>query len=95
MLDGEAENLEADCGGRDVLIHGSRGHYRLRGGCRSVLVQGSANRIEAELQPGGRIGIGGDGVTLAYTLTRDGAPVQISVTGGRSEARPAQAPAPR
>jgi hypothetical protein len=46
-----------------------------------VNVQGRANHIEAELQVGARIVIGGDGVTLDYVPMSDGPPPLVSVTG--------------
>lgn len=91
VLDGDGQDIEVSCAARDVLIHGSGGHFRLRGGCRSVTVQGRDDRIEAELAAGGRIAIGGDAVTLVYTLVGDGAPAVVSVSGARSQATPGTA----
>jgi hypothetical protein len=86
VLDGEEQNRDIDCAGRNVLIHGSYGRFTLRGGCRSISVQGRANTIQAELQPGAPVSISGDAVTLNYTLTMDGPPPQVSVTGANSQA---------
>jgi hypothetical protein len=86
VLDGDDEDSDVACTGRDVLIHGSHSRYVLRGGCRSITVQGRANRIQAELQPGARIAVGGDAVTLDYTLTRPGPAPVVSVTGSGSQA---------
>jgi hypothetical protein len=86
VLDGEDQDRDVFCGGRDVLIHATGSRYRLRGGCRSVTVHGRANRIEAELQPGARISVGADDVRLDYALIREGPPPVVSVTGGGSEA---------
>jgi len=84
MLRGDGVTDALDCTGRNVLIEGNGDRYTLRGGCRSVTVQGHGNTVQAELQPGGRVAIGGDGDTLHYTLTQPGPPPLISVTGAAS-----------
>lgn len=86
VLDGDDQDRDIDCAARNVLIHGSGGRFTLRGGCRAVSVQGRANRIRAELVPGARVSIGGDAVTLDYTLTSDGPPPVVAVTGANSQA---------
>ena len=86
LLRGDGLRRRADCAGRNVLIEGNDGHFALTGGCRSVTVQGQGDVVQAELQPGGRIAIGGNGVTLHYRLTRNGPPPVISVTGSNSVA---------
>ena len=75
-----------DCAGRDVLIHEDGGRYRLVRGCRTVSVQGRDVSIDAELQPGARIAIGGAGVMLRYVLVAPGPPPVISVTATNSRA---------
>ena len=85
-LRGDGQHRDADCTGRNVLIDGSDGRFMLRGGCRSVTVRGDGDTIRAELAPGARIGIGGDGVTLHYTLTGVGPPPIVSITGRFSTA---------
>ncbi len=86
VLDGDMQTAEVDCARRDVLIHGDRGTYRLLHGCRSLSVQGRANRIDAELAPGARVSIGGADVDLSYVLIRPGPPPSLSVTGTNSRA---------
>ena len=75
-----------DCGGRDVLIHASYGHYALYGGCRSVTVDGTSTTILAELLPGAALAVGAAGVAINYVLTADGAPpvVQVTAPGERA-----------
>ena len=85
ILAGDSETNDVTCTGCDVLIHGSNSHYRLRGGVRSVTVEGHADQIQAELEPGAHIAINGDGVTLNYTLTREGLPPVVSITGNGNQ----------
>lgn len=86
VLDGSGQTQTADCNGRDVLIHGSSSQFTLTGGCRSISVQGRADHIQAQLQPGARVAIGGNSVTLSYTLTGPGPAPMVSVTGTNSAA---------
>lgn len=86
MLNGDAQNRELMCTGRNVLIEGSGGRFMLHGGCRSVTVHGDANTIEAEMLPGGRIAVSGDAVTLRYTPMAAGPPIVVSVSGAGSTA---------
>ena len=86
LLPGDGVTAALDCTGRNVMIEGNDVRYTLRGGCRSVTVQGHRNMVQAELQPGSRIAIGGDGDTVHYALTRPGPPPLISVTGAASRA---------
>jgi hypothetical protein len=95
-LSGDDTTLEADCAGRRVMIEGSRSVYHLVGGCSSIVVDGSENRIRAELQPGAHVVLAGADVTLDYVLTAAGPPPTITVSGAGSQARafshPATAP---
>jgi hypothetical protein len=86
LVEGDGETRIIDCAGRDVLIHGDGGTYRLTRGCHAISVQGRGHRIDAELQPGARIAIGGPDVTLRYVLIRPGAPALVSVTATNSHA---------
>jgi len=86
FLRGDGITRMADCAGRNVLIEGSDSRITLTGGCRSVTVQGHADTIVASLQPGARIAIAGDGVTLHYDLAAPGAAPIVSVTGRDSGA---------
>ncbi len=92
LLQGDAAARNVDCTGRNVLIEGSGRNDVLRGGCRSVTVQGRMDTVRAELQPGARIALGGDGITLHYTQTTPGPSPVISVTGNDSRALTASAP---
>ncbi len=86
VLTGDNQKRNIDCAGRDVLIEGSDGTFILRGGCRSVNVQGQDDSIDAVLLPGARLTIGGQGVTLHYTMASAGPPPVVSVTGAGSQA---------
>lgn len=68
------------CGGRDVFIHASYGHYDLRGGCRSLTVDGTSTTIVAELEPGAVVAVGASNVALNYVLVADGPPPRVRVT---------------
>ncbi len=85
VLGGESEASDVSCTSCDLLIRGSNSHYRLRGGLRSITVEGHADQIQAELEPGARIVINGDGVTLNYSQTRDGLPPVVSITGNGNQ----------
>ncbi len=71
-LVGDDEQRSLDCAGRDVVIHGVRSAYVLRGGCRSVAVSGSLDTIQAEMAPGGHIAVEGSGITVAWTVPSGG-----------------------
>ncbi len=68
------------CGGRDVLIRGDGLRTVLRGGCRSLTVQGASDTITAELLPGAAIAIGGPAVILNYVLVAEGPAPVVRVT---------------
>ena len=68
------------CGGRDVVIHASYSRYELRGGCRSLTVDGASTTVLAELRPGARLAVGAAGVAINYVLTEDGPPPSVRVT---------------
>lgn len=86
-LRGDDLQLDADCAARDVLIEGSRGSFRLHGGCRSVTLRGDLAVVQAELQPGGRVLIEGGGNLVAYALIRPGAVPTVTIRGVDSRAR--------
>lgn len=67
-LSGNDQTRIADCTGRDVLVRGLRSAYVLRGGCRSITVQGDLLTIQAEVMPGTRIAIDGAGVVVAWAM---------------------------
>ncbi|MDA8248488.1 MAG: hypothetical protein M0Z28_04860 [Rhodospirillales bacterium] len=94
VVRGDAVSRTIDCTGRNVLIEGNESSFTLRGGCRSVTVLGHADTVLAELQPGARIAIGGDAVTLRYRLTGGGPAPIISVTGSNSRALQVSSAAP-
>jgi hypothetical protein len=52
----------------------------LRGGCRSVTVEGRFDRITAELLPGAAVSIGGAAVLLNYVLVAQGPPPVVRTT---------------
>jgi len=77
------------CADRNVVIEASDGDFTLRGGCRSLTVQGHADHVQAELRPGAHVAIGGDRVAVRYTLApAGGAAPQISIIGAGSTVLP-------
>ena len=68
-LDGEDQQRLADCAGRDVTVTGSRSAYVLRGGCRSVTVNGELLTVQAELQPAAHLAITGQGDIIAWAVS--------------------------
>ena len=83
-LSGDNQRLDVDCTGGDVDIQGNRSAYTLRGGCRSLVAHGDGNTLRAELQPGARVEVEGNGTTLTYSLRGSGAEPQVVVRGNDS-----------
>jgi len=52
----------------------------LRGGCRSLTVEGQYDRITAELLPGAPVAISGVAVLLNYALVGEGPPPAVRTT---------------
>lgn len=84
-LTGDGAALDLDCAGRDVVIHGNKSAYTLRGGCRSLAASGDGNTIRAELRPDASAVISGNDTALAYTVLGAGDP-PVSVRGLGSHA---------
>ena len=80
-LDGSDDALAADCTDRDVTIRGDRSLYLLRGGCRSVTVQGNLVTVQAELRPGAAIVIAGHGSRVGWALNGKGRPPAATIHG--------------
>jgi hypothetical protein len=55
ILQSMGELLVRDCANRDVAVSGSDSDIVLVGGCRSVTVSGSGNKILAEIVGGGEL----------------------------------------
>lgn len=80
VLDGSLGERDVSCRGLDVVIRESEARYVLRGGCRSVTVEGRSDTVAAELLPAARLVIGGVGVVVNYVLVAEGAPPMVVVT---------------
>jgi hypothetical protein len=85
-LSGDNQNLDVDCGGREVDIQGNRSHYNLTGGCRAIVAHGDANTLRAELRPGARVEIEGNGTVLTYRVRGGGGDAAVTVRGNDSRA---------
>lgn len=83
-LDGSDEALAADCADRDVTVRGDRSLYLLRGGCRSVTIQGNLVIVQAELQPGASITIAGHGSRVGWAPSGPGRPPAATIHGEAS-----------
>ena len=84
VLSGDGQTQSVNCANRNVVIAASGSHYRLDGGCRSVTVDGNADTVRAELVPGARVTVGGNGVRFAFTLFGTGPEPTLTVTGNAS-----------
>jgi hypothetical protein len=85
-LSGDNQNLDVDCGGRDVDIQGNHSHYTLTGGCHALVAHGDGNTLRAELQPGARVEIEGNGTVLTYRVRGAGGDAAVTVRGNDSRA---------
>jgi hypothetical protein len=85
-LAGSEQSRDADCAGRDVTLTGSGDIVVLRGGCRSLTVNGDGNRVQAEVMPGTRITIVGSKSTVAFAILGTGPDPIVSVNGQGSDA---------
>ena len=84
-LTGDGATLDLDCTGREVVIHGTRSRYTLRGGCRSLAANGDGNRIVAEVRPDASLTVTGNDTDLSYSVLGSGEPA-ITVRGVNSRA---------
>jgi hypothetical protein len=80
-LDGDDQALAADCTGRDVTVHGNRAMYLLRGGCRSMTIDGHLIVVQAEMAPNAAITITGHGDRVAWALLGNGQPPSATIHG--------------
>lgn len=81
VVDGSSP-VDLNCAGRDVLLDGVGLRTVLRGGCRSLRIEGRSNMITAELLPGAQVVIGGPAVILNYVLVAEGPAPNVRVTPG-------------
>jgi hypothetical protein len=82
-LPGDDQSLATDCTGRDVTIHGTRSLYVLRGGCRSLTVDGGLDVVQAEMQPRAKIMVDGDGIIVSWALLDHG-PQPLAIAHGEA-----------
>ena len=80
-LRAEGEQRDVDCRGRDVAIEGSGDQYTLHGGCRSLSVRGEGVSVHAEMAPGSRIDVEGNGNQVDWFLRQPGPDPVTSVNG--------------
>jgi acid stress-induced BolA-like protein IbaG/YrbA len=86
VLAGGAGVVQDQCAGRDVQINGDNTTFVLRDRCRTIEVNGSGDKIEAELLGGSRVKIVGDNSIVQFVLTGAGADPIVSVSGDKSKA---------
>ncbi len=68
------------CTARDVAIRADNIAVVLRGGCRSVSVDGGRVTVTAELEPGATLWLGSAGVVVNYALVGRGPPPVVRLT---------------
>ncbi len=90
-LSGDDQDRVADCGGRDVVITGSRSAYVVRGACRSVVVRGDLLTVQAVVQSGARIAVTGRGSMVSWMVPAKGRPPASVVRGAGSRVQRAVA----
>ena len=81
LLTGDDQAKEVDCAGRSVSVQGRRAFYLLRGGCKSLTIQGDLVIVQAEMRPGAAIAITGRGDRVGWVLDAPGKPPALSVRG--------------
>lgn len=86
VLGGDDQTRDLDCTGRDVQIEGNGGVFTLRGGCRSLAIQGNGEQVKAELMPGVPLTVQGDNDLVTYTVHGGGADPSVWVNGKGSAA---------
>jgi hypothetical protein len=89
-----------DCAHRDVTILANNGHFVLSGGCQSLTVSGSNNKVLVELASGGELDVLRQSNSVAWAKVDLGAdPVVLSAgkanaTASLSPTQPVQQPDP-
>ena len=86
-LAGDDRQRIADCTGLDVTVTGKRSAYALQGACRSLTVQGDLLTVRADLAPGARIAITGQGNIVTWSVRRNARPPAVVVRGAGSRAQ--------
>jgi acid stress-induced BolA-like protein IbaG/YrbA len=86
VLAGGTGVVQDQCAGRDVQINGDNTTFVLRDRCRTIEVNGSGDKIEAELLAGSRVKIVGDNSIVQFVLMGTGADPIVSVSGDQSKA---------
>ena len=87
ILAGDDQQRLASCGGRDVMITGTRSAYVLSGGCRAVTVRGDLLLVQAEVQAGAHIAVSGRGNVVSWGVRGRGRNPFIVVQGPGSRAQ--------
>jgi hypothetical protein len=97
-ISGDGQTIQLECQGVAVTLDGNHSRFHLHGGCRSLLLRGAGNVVDAELAPGAPVRIEGDGSVVIWRLAIPGAPPTATVLGIDSLVQPdttiAIAPAP-
>lgn len=76
----EAAGQEIGCSNRDVVVRADGIDVTLRGGCRSLRVEGGRVTVTAELLPGAPLRVGSAGVVVNYALVGFGPPPVVRLT---------------
>ncbi|UFN48588.1 DUF3060 domain-containing protein [Roseomonas sp. OT10] len=84
---GDGLRQQSDCAGRDVTVRGNRLDVELRGGCRSLRVEGQSSEVRAELEPGAKVTLRGNALRLLWRLSAPGPEPVIDGQGQAMDVR--------
>jgi hypothetical protein len=97
-ISGDGQTIQLECAGVAVTLDGNHSRFHLHGGCRSLLLRGAGNVVDAELAPGAPVRVEGDGSAVIWHLSTPGAAPVATILGTDSTAQSAtliaRAPAP-
>ena len=81
-----------DCAGGQAVVKGDGGVITIRGACQTLTVQGGGNQVSAELAPGARIDVQGDGNHVQYRVVGGTQDAVVTVAGRNDVVGPEAAP---
>ncbi|WP_216851206.1 DUF3060 domain-containing protein [Acidisphaera sp. L21] len=87
-----AQSEAIDCANSDASVTGDGRHVAFHGACRSLTVRGNQNQVQAELAPGARVHVQGDGNSVRYHLLGGTIEANVSIEGQQDVVGPDAAP---
>ncbi len=88
VISGDGQTIELSCAGVAVTLDGNHSRFHLHGGCRSLLLRGAGNVVDAELAPAATVRVEGDGSAVVYRLSAAGPAPAVTVLGIDSLVQP-------